>query len=55
MTTSERNPIRISIVNDYEVVVHGLSSMLQPFADRVEVVEVEAGGLPDEAADNAHF
>lgn len=55
MAKSERNPIRISIVNDYEVVVHGLSAMLQPFADRVEVVEVEAGGLPDEPADIALF
>lgn len=55
MTTADHCPIRVSIVNDYDVVVHGLASMLQPFSDRVEVVEVEAGGLPDRPADIALF
>lgn len=35
------NPIRIAIVNDYEVVVRGLHAMLAPFDDRVEVVELD--------------
>lgn len=48
-------PIRISIVNDYEVVVAGVAAMLAPFTDRVEVVETEAGGLPDLPADIALF
>ena len=55
MTSAAQPPIRISIVNDYEVVVRGLAAMLQPFADRVQVVEVEAGGLPDRPADIALF
>ena len=48
-------PIRISIVNDYEVIVRGLAAMLAPFGDRVTVVETEAGGLPDLPADIALF
>ncbi len=48
-------PIRVSIVNDYEVVVAGVAAMLAPFGDRVEVVETEAGGLPDLPADIALF
>lgn len=52
---SSTPPIRISIVNDYEVIVRGLASMLAPFGDRVTVVETEAGGLPDLPADIALF
>jgi len=48
-------PIRISIVNDYEVVVAGIAAMLAPFSDRVQIVETEAGGIPDLAADVALF
>ena len=33
-------PVRIAIVNDYDVVVQGLARMFEPFADRVVVVEV---------------
>lgn len=48
-------PIRISLVNDYEVVVKGLAAMLEPFASRVEVVETEAGGVPDSTVDITLF
>ena len=36
-------PVRIAIVNDYEIVVAGIAAMLHPFADRVDVVELAAG------------
>jgi two-component system, NarL family, response regulator LiaR len=36
-------PVRIAIVNDYEIVVAGVASVLAPFSDRVEVVELGAG------------
>lgn len=49
------SPIRVAIVNDYEVVVAGVAAMLQPFEDRVVVVETEAGGLPDGASDIVLF
>ena len=51
----QNDPIRISIVNDYEVVVKGVAAMLAPFADRVIVVETEAGGLPERPADIVLF
>ena len=38
--TSSR-PVRVAIVNDYEVVVRGVHAMLAPFEDRVEVVELD--------------
>ena len=36
------DPLRIAIVNDYEIVVEGLAQMLRPFEDRVTVVETVA-------------
>lgn len=48
-------PITVSLVNDYEIIVTGLRHMLEPFADRVRVVETTAGGLPDNPADVALF
>ncbi len=48
-------PIRVSIVNDYEVVVAGVAAMLEPFSDRVTVVETEAGGVPEIPADIVLF
>jgi DNA-binding NarL/FixJ family response regulator len=35
-------PVRVALLNDYEVVVRGLSSMLQPYRDRVRVVELDS-------------
>lgn len=32
-------PLRIAVVNDYEIVVAGLAAVLRPFAARVDVVE----------------
>ena len=40
---SERRPVRVAVVNDYELVVVGLAALLQPYCDRVEVVEVDSG------------
>lgn len=48
-------PIRVAIVNDYEVVVRGLAAMLEPFPDRVVVTELDSGGVPSEQADIALF
>jgi NarL family two-component system response regulator LiaR len=36
-------PIRVAIVNDYEMVVAGVAAMLAPHHDRVEVVELDSG------------
>lgn len=37
-----QKPLRVAISNDYEVVVRGLAAMLEPFADRVSVVELDS-------------
>lgn len=36
------NPIRLAVVDDYEVVVSGLAKMLDRYQDRVKVVELQA-------------
>ncbi len=35
-------PVRLALVDDYEVVLHGVARMLAPFADRVAVIEIDA-------------
>ena len=53
--SSANGPLRIAVVNDYEVIVRGVAAMLQPFGDRVRVVEVEVGGVAEESVDIALF
>lgn len=36
-------PIRIAVVNDYEIVVAGIAAMLAPHHERVSVVELDSG------------
>jgi NarL family two-component system response regulator LiaR len=36
------SPIRLAIVNDYEIVVHGVAAVLAPYGERVEVVELDS-------------
>ncbi len=35
-------PIRLAIVNDYEVVIRGLAEMLRSYADEFDIVELDA-------------
>ncbi len=37
-----RGPIRLALVNDYEIVVQGVARMLDAYAGRVRVVELDA-------------
>lgn len=37
-------PIRLAIVDDYDVVVHGVAGMFANYPDRIEVVELAADG-----------
>ena len=53
--SSTGTPIRVALVNDYEIIVEGLREMLKPFTDRVRVVETVAGDTPDKACDIALF
>ena len=36
------HPVRVALMNDYEVIVAGLQAMLAPHADRVRVVELDS-------------
>jgi DNA-binding NarL/FixJ family response regulator len=58
-TSSDRPPpgraLTVSLVNDYEIILQGLHAMLEPFSDRIRVVEHEIGGTPGERADIALF
>lgn len=48
-------PIRVALVNDFEVIVRGLESMLAPFRAQVRVVELDVAGAPDRPVDVALF
>lgn len=48
-------PLRIAIVNDYELVVKGLARMFEPFPARVQVVELVAQAQARERVDVALF
>jgi DNA-binding NarL/FixJ family response regulator len=52
---SRVRPIKVALVNDYEIILRGLHSMLEPFSDWIEVVEHETSGTPDHHADVALF
>ncbi len=36
------SPVRVAIVNDYEIVVAGVAGLLAPFEDRLQVIELAA-------------
>jgi len=44
-------PIRIALVNDYEVVGKGLAAMLRNYQDTFEIVELDSGTVPRTQAD----
>lgn len=48
-------PLRLTIVNDYELIVAGLAGMLKPYADRVSVVEFDVRADPEQRVDIALF
>jgi DNA-binding NarL/FixJ family response regulator len=35
-------PVRVAVVNDYELVVRGVAALLEPYANRVAVVELDS-------------
>lgn len=38
--TADREPVRVAIMDDYPVIVAGVQQLLEPYADRVRVVEL---------------
>lgn len=41
-TNDRALPVRVAIVNDYELVVAGVAAVLEPYSDRVDVVELDS-------------
>lgn len=48
-------PLRLAIVNDYEVVIKGLEATLEPYSDRVQVVELDVDKSVSERVDVALY
>ena len=46
---------RVALVNDYELVLRGLAGILDPFRDRLRVVELDVGTSPQQRVDIALF
>ncbi len=42
MAEAKRAPVRVALVNDYEIVVQGLARLLEPYRDRIDLVELDS-------------
>jgi DNA-binding NarL/FixJ family response regulator len=42
MSAAARAPLTVALVDDYDVVLAGLARMLEPYADRVVIAEIDA-------------
>ncbi|WP_244931987.1 response regulator transcription factor [Nocardioides sp. W7] len=40
---SQPRPVRVAVVNDYEIVVAGVAALIAPYVDRIAVVELDTG------------
>lgn len=47
--------VRVAVVDDYALVVAGVAKLLEPYRDRVRVVEIDANKHPDEPIDVAMY
>ena len=48
-------PIRVALVNDYEIVVEGLCALLRPYEPEICIVELDVKGKPKRAVDVTLF
>ena len=53
--TNGVRPLRVALVNDFELVLRGIEGMLEPHSDRIEVVELDVRGNPTSRIDVALF
>jgi NarL family two-component system response regulator LiaR len=53
--TQGTGPTRVALVNDYEIILRGIESMLRPFRSSIEVVELDIERNPDQFVDVALF
>ena len=49
------NPVTVALVNDYDIVVAGLAAMLQPYSDRIAILDRAVERAPDRAVDVSLF
>lgn len=49
---SVRRPLRVAIVGDYEIVVAGIAAVLEPYADRVQLIQVAQGSAASFTGDD---
>lgn len=49
------DPVTLSIINDFELVVRGLAGLLQPHGDRVRVIDTEVNRAPQHRVDIALY
>jgi len=55
VTVARRRPVRVALLNDFDIIVHGLATMLAPFPD-ILVVETAVGEVDlDQPVDVALF
>jgi DNA-binding NarL/FixJ family response regulator len=56
-TPAERGKraVRVAVVNDFEVVVRGVAAMLEPYRNRIHVVELDVHEEPHQRPDVALF
>jgi DNA-binding NarL/FixJ family response regulator len=55
MAAERRSPIRVAVVNDYDVVVNGVAHMLDRYQDDILVVELDANEPVAEVVDVALY
>ncbi len=41
MLSTERPPITVALIDDYDVVVIGVANMLEPYRDRIVIAELD--------------
>lgn len=55
MTPADRSPLRLALIDDYDVVVIGLAHMFDSYQDRVEILELDASVPLKESVDIALY
>ena len=55
MAPGQSSPIRVALVNDYDVVVAGVARMLDPYRDRVFVAELDTNKSVEDIVDIAMY
>jgi DNA-binding NarL/FixJ family response regulator len=47
--------VKVAVIDDYEIVVSGVASMLQPYREQVDIVELDANVHPSQPVDIALY